>query len=406
MKTTGAMAGKLPRTVVVLGLVSFFTDLSSEMIYPLLPVFLAGVLGAGPAILGLIEGVAETTASVLKLASGYWADRLKKRKGLVLLGYGISSIARPLVGLALSWPFVLVLRFTDRVGKGIRSSPRDALIADAAPPERRGEAYGFHRSMDHAGAVAGPLVAALLMGAFGMSMRHVFLWAALPGVVVIALILAGVRETPKTAATAKAAKAAKTESGETGGLFTPDFKRLLAALAIFTLGNSTDAFLLLRLSRAGVSVQGVAFMWSAFHVVKMASTYLGGRVSDRLGRKGMILSGWILYAAVYAAMGVIDNTVGVITIFLIYGLYYGLTEPCEKAWVADLVPPNARGRAFGLYNGVVGITALPASILFGLLSETLGMPAAFFTGAGLAVAASFLLAGVAAPKNGVCEIAA
>lgn len=399
MKTTGAMAGKLPRTVVVLGLVSFFTDLSSEMIYPLLPVFLAGVLGAGPAILGLIEGVAETTASVLKLASGYWADRLKKRKGLVLLGYGISSIARPLVGLALSWPLVMVLRFSDRVGKGIRSSPRDALIADAAPPERRGEAYGFHRSMDHAGAVAGPLVAALLMGAFGFSLREVFLWAALPGVVVIALILGGVRETPKPAV---AVAVAGIEPGETGGLFTTDFKRLLAALAIFTLGNSTDAFLLLRLSRAGVSVQGVAFMWSAFHVVKMASTYLGGRVSDRLGRKGMILSGWILYAAVYAAMGVIENTAGVITIFLVYGIYYGLTEPCEKAWVADLVPATARGRAFGLYNGVVGITALPASVLFGLLSETHGMHAAFFTGAALALAASIILSTVRSPANNAC----
>jgi len=214
--------------------------------------------------------------------------------------------------------------------------------------------------------------------------------------------LGGVRETPKPAV---AGAVAENESGEAGVLFTPDFKRLLAAMAIFTLGNSTDAFLLLRLSRAGVSAQGVAFMWSAFHVVKMASTYLGGRVSDRLGRKGMILSGWILYAAVYAAMGVIDNTAGVVTIFLVYGLYYGLTEPCEKAWVADLVPAGVRGRAFGLYNGVVGITALPASILFGLLSETLGMPAAFFTGAALAVAASCLLAGVAAPKNGVCAIA-
>ncbi len=392
----------LPRTIVILGLVSFFTDLSSEMIYPLLPVFLAGVLGAGAEALGVIEGVAESTASVVKLLSGLWADRLKKRKGLVLAGYGISSAARPLIGLAGAWPFVLAMRFCDRVGKGLRTSPRDALIADAAPPERRGEAYGFHRSMDHAGAVAGPLVAAALMGWLGLSLGRVFLWAAAPGLVVMGLIALGVREKPRP----EPAKA----SGPQPALgfrqiLTPGFSRLMAALLLFTLGNSTDAFLLLRLSRAGVSAEGVALLWSLFHVVKMSATYAGGRLSDRVGRRGLVLSGWVLYAAVYAAMGLVSALPAVVAVFLIYGLYYGLTEPCEKAWVADLVPAEARGRAFGLYNAVIGLAALPASVAFGLISEKFGMAPAFFTGAGLALSASCLLFTVkSAPGEASCVL--
>ena len=377
---------RLPGTVVALGVVSFFTDLSSEMIYPLLPLFLTTVLAAGPRALGVIEGVAETTAAGVKLLSGLWADRLRRRKPLVVAGYSLAGLVRPLIGLAGSWLAVLLLRFADRVGKGLRSSPRDALIADATPADRRGEAFGLQRALDHAGAVAGPLVAAALLAWAGLSLRTVFLLAAIPAVVVVVVLLAAVHEAPRqtTNASIAADAPAMRELGR-------PFLLVLAAVLLFTLGNSTDAFLLLRLADAGVPASGVALVWSAFHAVKMLATYAGGRLSDRWGRRPMVTAGWMVYAAVYLAFAVVDSSPAVIATFLAYGLYFGLTEPVEKAWVADLVPERLRGTAFGLYHGTVGLAALPASLLFGLLWQRFGAPTAFATGAGLAAAASGLL---------------
>jgi MFS family permease len=377
---------RLPGTVVALGVVSFFTDLSSEMIYPLLPVFLTTVLAAGPRALGVVEGVAETTAAGVKLLSGLWADRLRRRKPLVVAGYSLAGVVRPLIGLAGSWPAVLVLRLADRVGKGLRTSPRDALIADATPADRRGEAFGLQRALDHAGAVAGPLAAAALLAWAGLSLRTVFLLAAIPAAVVVVVLLAAVHEAPRqtTNASSAADAPAMRELGR-------PFLLVLAAVLLFTLGNSTDAFLLLRLADAGVPASGVALVWSAFHVVKMLATYAGGRLSDRWGRRPMVTAGWMVYAAVYLAFAVVDSSPAVIATFLSYGLYFGLTEPVEKAWVADLVPERLRGTAFGLYHGTVGLAALPASLLFGLLWQRFGAPTAFATGAGLAAAASGLL---------------
>jgi MFS family permease len=292
---------------------------------------------------------------------------------------------RPLIGLAAGWPTVLLLRFADRVGKGLRTSPRDALIADATPPAQRGEAFGLQRSLDHAGAVAGPLVAAALLTFAGLSLRAVFLLAAVPAVAVIAVLVGWVREAPRaTPGAPPNIMGAWRELGR-------PFHVVLAALLLFTLGNSTDAFLLLRLSDAGVSTAGVALLWSAFHVVKMISAYACGRASDRLGRRRMVTGGWAVYAAVYLAFAVVASRTAMIVTFLAYGLYYGLTEPVERAWVADLVPPQLRGTAFGLYHGVIGLAALPASLLFGLLWQRLGAPVAFFTGAGLALAATVVL---------------
>ena len=376
---------RLPATVVALGVVSLLSDLSSEMIYPLLPVFLTTVLGAGPQALGLIEGVAESTASLLKVISGRWSDRARRRKPLVVAGYSLAGAVRPLIGLATGWSAVLLLRFADRVGKGLRTSPRDALIADATPPPQRGEAFGLQRSLDHAGAVVGPLVAAALLALAGLSLRAVFLLAVIPAVAVVVVLVGWVREAPRgaSAAPAKGARAWR-ELGR-------PMHVVLAALLLFTLGNSTDAFLLLRLSDAGVSAAGVALLWSAFHVVKMLSTYVGGRVSDRLGRRPMVVAGWSVYAAVYLAFALVSSPAAMIATFLAYGLYYGLTEPAERAWVADLAPPHLRGTAFGLYHGVIGLAALPASVLFGLLWQRLGAPVAFLTGAGLALAATVVL---------------
>ncbi len=382
---------RLPRTVIALGWVSLLTDLSSEMIYPLLPVFLTGVLGAGAAALGVIEGVAEATASVLKVVSGYWSDRVRRRKPLVLAGYAAAGAARPLIGLATSWVGVLGLRFADRVGKGVRTSPRDALIADTVDPARRGRAFGFHRAMDHAGAVAGPVAAAGLL-ALGMPLRGVFLLAAVPAAAVILVIVKGVREPAAPAPRPPA------EPGVAGSM-EPGFGRLLAALVVFTLGNSTDAFLLLRLTDVGVPAAGVALLWSAHHAVKMGANLLGGRLADRAGRRPALLGAWALYAAVYAGFALAEAPAVLVTLFLAYGAYFGLAEPAERAWAADLAPRGLRGRAYGLYHGAVGLAALPASLGFGLLWKAFGAPAAFATGAALALAAAALLLAVPAPRR-------
>jgi MFS family permease len=331
-------SGRLPRTVIALGAVSFFTDLSSEMIYPLLPVFLVGVLGASAVSLGLVEGVAEATAALLKVVSGVWSDRLRRRKPLVLAGYGLSGLARPLIGLAWAWPVVLFLRFTDRLGKGLRTSPRDALIADVTDPRLRGRAYGLHRAMDHGGAVLGPLVAAGLLAAAGLELGDVFLLAAVPAVLVMVILAVGVKEPERSAP----------RGGPTGVRFQQldrPYRRLLVAVLVFTLGNSTDAFLLLRLTDVGIAPALVAVLWSAHHVVKMIATYAGGRACDRWGPKRSVVAAWILYAAAYLAFGLIDSKSGLVAVFLAYGLYFGLSEPAERAWL-----PCPRACSSGRYG--------------------------------------------------------
>lgn len=382
------LRGRLPGTVIALGAISFFTDLSSEMVYPLLPVFLVQVLGAGAVALGAIEGLAESAAALLKVVSGRWIDRTRRRKPLVVAGYGLSGVARPLIGAAAVWPVVAALRFTDRVGKGLRTSPRDALIADVTPAERRGAAFGLHRAMDHAGAVAGPLVAAALFTIPAMTLRGVFLLAAVPAVVVMIVLLAWVHESPPAPPAA-----ASTLRGDWSDLGR-DYRRMLVAVFVFTLGNSADAFLLLRLTETGLTAATVALLWAALHVVKMTATFVGGRLSDRLDRKLLITGGWAVYAAVYVALALVSSQAGLIVVFLAYGIYFGLTEPVERAWVAGLAPERLRGSAFGFYHGSIGIAALPASLIFGGIYATAGPPAAFLTGAGLAIVAVVLLARV------------
>lgn len=376
----------LPGTVLALGAVSFFTDVSSEMIYPLLPLFLTGVLGAGPAALGAIEGAAEAVASILKAVSGSWSDRARRRKPLVVAGYGIAGVTRPLMGFAGSWTAVLALRLADRVGKGVRTSPRDALIADVAPADRRGEAFGVQRSLDHAGAVVGPALAAALIGSVGLSMRAVFLLAAVPAAIVMVVLALAVHERPRS----ELAFGGAPRLAGWRELGTP-YWTVLGAVTLFTLGNSTDAFLLLRLADTGVPVTGIALLWSLFHVVKSGATYAGGRLSDRCGRRPMVIAGWAVYACVYLGFALASTRSAAIAVFLVYGLSFGFTEPVEKAWVADLAPERLRGTAFGLYHAAVGIAALPASVLFGVLWKLRGAPTAFVTGAALAGAAALWL---------------
>jgi MFS family permease len=377
--------------VLVLGLVSLFTDISSEMIYPLLPLFLTSVLGGGPAFLGVIEGVAESTSSVIKLVSGIMSDRVKRRKGMVLWGYGISSLARPLIALASSPLAVLFIRFADRVGKGVRTSPRDALIADSVDPSMRGKAYGFHRSMDHAGALIGPLVATVLLAWFVKDLRTVFLLSTIPGGIAVFLIILKVRETAP--ATEKKDNGNLLKSVPKGGL-----RRYLLILFLFTLGNSSDTFLLLRAGQLGVAVERIPLLWTFFHLVKMLSTMPFGVLSDRIGRRGVIIAGWGVYALSYLGFALATNWLHIWLLFAFYALFYGLTEGVEKALLADIAEPSERGAAFGWYNFAIGAGALPASVVFGLIWQRFTPLAAFGFGALLALIAAICLLFLVRPE--------
>lgn len=379
---------RLPPAILALGLVSFLTDLSSEMIYPLLPVFVAVELGGGAAALGLIEGLAEATSALGKAMSGFLADRAATRKPFLLMGYGLSGVARPLMGLVFSWPAVGAIRFLDRVGKGLRTSPRDALIAQAANPQELGRAFGFHRSMDHAGAVLGPLAAAALLNYAGLGLREIFLLAAIPAAAVMAVLWWRVKETPRPAPPPETNRVGFREAWTK---LDRDYRMLLLALLVFTLGNSADAFLLLRLSEAGAEPWWLAVLWSVFHMVKMTANLHGGPYVDRLGPKKALLVGWGLYAAAYLGMGLAQTETAMTLVFLFYGFHFGLSEPGERALVARLAPEGLSGTAFGLYHATVGLAALPASLIFGLVWKFMGAPAAFALGACLAAAAGALL---------------
>ena len=387
-----ANAPRLGRNVLVLAAVSFLTDASSEIIYPLLPIFLTTVLGTSAAAVGAIEGAAETTSALLKLASGWWSDRASRRKPLVVAGYALASLARPLVAVAQSAAQVLAIRLTDRVGKGIRGSPRDALIAESVDPAIRGRAFGFHRAADHAGAVVGPLIAFALLRWEQLPLRTVFLFAALPGVLSVIVLVLGVRETPRHARAASATKRAGVPSLDVS--LGRAFWTFLACVLLFTLGNSTDAFLILRANQLGVSVALIPILWAALHVVKSAASVPGGALSDRFGRKPLILAGWAVYAAVYIGFGRATETWHAWALFLAYGTFFGLTEGTQAALIADLVGQARRGTAYGWYYLAVGIGALPASVLFGLIWDRVSPRAAFDVGAGLAFAAALVLLAV------------
>ena len=384
----------LPRNVLAIGLVSLLNDASSEIIYPLLPVFLATSLGASAWAIGMIEGLAESISSLLKLFAGYLSDRLGKRKALVVAGYSIASFVRPLLAFAQTWPQVLAIRLTDRVGKGLRTAPRDAMIADTVRIEQRGLAFGFHRAMDHSGAVIGPLLGSLLVVLFVVNdksptsaeFKWIFLVASIPALMAVIVAAFFMRESP-----VPRPDRAKLPKLSLRG-FDSNFKRFLLVLALFTLSNSSDSFLILRAMDAGVSVAIVPLLWAAHHGTKVLSSLLGGDLSDRLGRKRLIVSGWLLYAAVYAGFAFATSEASLWILFLIYGIYFGMVEGAEKALVADLVRPEQRGTAYGLYNLAFGVTVFPASLLMGMIWDWKGPTTAFlfsaFTGA---VAAALLL---------------
>jgi MFS family permease len=377
---------QLPRVVVWLGIVSLLTDVGTELIYPLLPLFLSDVLHARSGFVGAVEGAAETTAALLKLVSGKLADRAARKKPLTVLGYGLSSLVRPLVGLATAPWHVLLTRVADRIGKGVRSSPRDALLADATPPSQRGRAYGFHQALDNAGAIVGPLAATALLAA-GLGLRPLFLLAAVPGALAMAALVLGVREPPPPPPPLPgAAEQVRARAGAAS------LGRYLTAVALFGLGNSSDAFLLLRAQQLGVAVKWIPMLWMAHNGTKAALSTWGGALSDRVGRRRVIAGGWLLYAGTYLAFGFATRAWHVWALFVVYGLYYALTEGTQRALVADLAPGWARGTAFGWYNAVVGVVALPASLGFGALADRFGARVPFTVSAALAAAASLWLA--------------
>ncbi len=397
----------LGTNVFVLSLVSLLNDTSSEIIYPLLPTFLFLTLGASPFLIGLIEGLAESIASILKLFSGYLSDRFNSRKFPVFLGYCLAAVFRPLLALVNSWPQVLAVRLSDRVGKGIRGAPRDALIAASVPAEKRGLAFGFNRAADHLGAVIGPLVAFGLLSYIAADpdsptageYQSVFLFASVPVVLGLFLIIFFVHEDKKSVSEAETLPL-RFSLRE----FDPNFKRFLIVIALFTLSNSTDAFLLLRARQAGISPPMLPILWMVLHFSKVVMSLIGGDLSDKVGRKKLIFSGWCIYALVYAGFAFVGSAWQAWVLFIIYGAYFGLTEGAEKALVADLVDDEKRGTAYGFYNLAFGITVFPASLLFGFLWTEFGVASAFLVSAGLSVASAVMLTTVKTKRDGSGEI--
>ncbi|MCC7383203.1 MAG: MFS transporter [Deltaproteobacteria bacterium] len=375
----------LPPTVLALGLISLLTDVGSEMIFPLLPLFFAQALGATPAFIGVVEGAADTVSSVLKLYAGRWSDRMARRKPLITAGYALAAFTRPLFAVVGTPIQALLVRVTDRVGKGLRSAPRDALLADAVDARDAGRAFGFHRAMDHTGAVLGPIVATALL-AMGFELRAVFAFAVIPGAV--AVLLAAL--VPEARRSDPPAPDPSREIVKDGRLPAP-LVRYLKILAIFSLGNATDAFLLLRASELGLSATLVPLLWTELHLVKAGASYFGGRLADRVPRVQVILGGWAVYTVVYLGFAIGSGSALAWVLFAIYGLYHGLAEPAEKALVQDLAPAPLRGTAFGYWNLIKGASALPAGLIIGGLWTLLGAPVALVTVALVGGASSLLL---------------
>jgi MFS family permease len=381
----------LPRNVWAVSLTSFFMDISSEMVINILPLFLSNVLGAGTAVIGLIEGVAEATASLLKVFSGWLSDRLRARKWLAVTGYGLSAAAKPFFYIASSWTAVLGARWADRVGKGVRTAPRDALVADSIDESQRGLAFGFHRAADTGGAVVGLLIALGVVWAaqaasveLGLrTFQVVVLVSLVPAVLAVLSLAIGAKDVAVTGKPERPAISFK-------GLGKP-FLVFLVIVGLFDLGNSSDAFLVLRAQDRGLSVISILGMLVSFNIVYTLLSTPAGALSDRIGRRKVIIGGWLAYATIYFGFALARQGWQIWTFYVLYGIYYGLAYGTTKAMVADLVPTELRGTAYGTYNATLGLLDLPASVIAGLLWQSLGAPAPFFFGAILALVAAILM---------------
>lgn len=373
---------KLPPQVVLLGVVSLLNDAASEMIYPLLPVFLTVTLGATPAVVGLIEGAADGLASILKYFAGAWSDRLPRRKPFIVTGYALAAISRGWIATAGRWPGVLAARLLDRTGKGMRSAPRDALIADVTDPSARGKAFGFHRALDHTGAVIGPLAALLLLGALTVNVRTIFALAVIPGAIGVLLLALFLKEGERTS------RPLSERGGDARAPLPKRFWHALGAVALFSLANASDAFLLLQAHAAGVSTAMLPLLWAAHHVIKSLFSTAAGSLSDRIPRTWLLAAGWTIYAILYLIFPFARTLPFFFVLFVLYAIPFTLTEGAERAWIADIVPAEARGRSFGLYYLTNGTCVFAGSALFGLLYQQASPRFAFFAAASLAAAAA------------------
>jgi MFS family permease len=390
LKITEAFTG-IKKNVIVLSVVSFFTDISSEMLYPIVPIFLTSVLGAPMSVLGLIEGAAESAASILKAFSGWLSDRIAKRQPFVVWGYSLSSFAKPLLFFAYSWPLVLVSRLLDRVGKGLRTSARDAMIVDATDAPYIGKAFGFHRAMDTLGACIGPLIAILLLTILKENIRMVFLVAFIPAVLAVLTLIFFLKEVPPVHVNNKNYPRFNLN------VFSPDFKAFLFASAIFAIGNSSDAFLIMRAKGLGLSVTMVILAYVLYNISYSALSAPFGSISDKIPRKNVMILGYAVFALVYVGFAMITHSAMIWPLFFVYGFYIAMTDGVGKALVSDMVPKEYVGTAMGLYHFVLGIFAFFASLIAGLLWTHIGAPAPFYYGAAMSavscLAFAFLIRG-------------
>lgn len=393
---------KLPKNIVYLGFVSFFTDFSTEMIYPLIPAFLTGVLGVGAEILGIVEGVAEATASILKAISGTLSDKFPRRKPLVILGYTLSALSKPFIGIASTWQHVLIARFSDRIGKGIRTSPRDALISDSISPEFRGRAFGFHRSMDTLGAVFGPLTAFVILAIFtprlGISTtyRMIFILSIVPGLTAVA-ILTRVRESVRKKGTIDTKNFLKNYA-----MLPRGFWVFLGIMLIFSLGNSSDTFILLMVKERGISVKSIMLLYMLFNIVYSLVSTPAGILSDRIGRKNTLLIAFLIYGITYLSITRISSIAHVIIIFILYGIFYGFYEGSSRAFVTDIIGnSDLKGTAYGIYHMGIGLMLLPANFIAGVLWKSFNPETTFYFGGILAILSFILLIGGASWINPV-----
>lgn len=373
------------KNVFFTGVVSFFMDVSSEMIYPLVPLFLASVLGVNKSIIGLIEGIAESTSSILKVFSGWLSDRIGNRKNLMIAGYAVSTLSRPIIATAGGWHRILASRFIDRLGKGVRTAPRDAIIAEASPPDRLARAFGLHRAMDTMGAVVGPGIAFLLLWAFSNNYRSVFWLSMVPGIIAVLVIIFCISE-KKQKTNGRLQQAPRI----TLHALDAKTKYFIAIAALFALGNSSDAFLVLKAQRTGIPVTVIPIVYLFFNLMYAASAIPAGMTADRFGKKRTILSGFILFAVLYYAFGAAATPGSMWVLFGLYGVFMGLTEGVQKAYFATIMPGEMKATAFGAYATAVGLAALPASLIGGWLWDHVAPAATFYFGSATAALSAML----------------
>jgi len=382
------------KNVVITGLVSFFMDLSSEMVYPLVPLFLANVLGADKAVIGLIEGIAESTASILKVFSGWLSDRIGSRKWLMAAGYGLAVLSRPIMAMSVSWREVLASRFVDRLGKGMRTAPRDAILAESTETAYLARAFSLHRSMDTLGAVVGPLTAFFILGLFQNNYRLVFWMSIIPGIIAVLLIIFFITEKGKE----------RTLAAQRPRLtlrhFNWRFRLFIVIAAIFAFGNSSDAFLILKAQQTGIQPTLIPIVYLTFNLLYALSAIPAGMAADRFGKRRIILLGFILFSLVYYGFAVTEDSRGIWGLFVLYGIFMGLTEGIQKAYLATIIPPDFKATAFGVYNTVVGLATLPASIIGGWLWDAFSSSATFYFGSAMAAVAAVLFVALISTAKG------